>query len=103
MTADVVAVTIFSRQDCHLCHVVLRMAERIRTETPFNLTSVDIAADPVLTERYGTRIPVVLIDEVERFSGRVTERALRRAIKWARWTRPVSRILSRFGSSPGRG
>jgi len=103
MRTELVEVRILSRADCHLCHVVMKMTHRIQAETPFALTPVDITADPALSGRYGTRIPVVFIDQVERFSGRVTEPQLRRAIRWARWTRPISRILSRFGSFPARG
>ena len=103
MRTELVEVRILSRADCHLCHVVVKMARRIQAETPFTLTPVDITEDPVLSGRYGTRIPIIFIDQAERFSGRVAERQLRRAIRWARWTRPISRILSRFGSSPARG
>jgi hypothetical protein len=103
MSSELIEVTVFSRENCHLCHVVLKMARRIRAEVPFLLTPVDIAGDSALETRYGTRIPVVLIDRMEKFSGRVTERQLRRAIRWARWTRPISRILSRAGGTPARG
>ncbi len=96
-------VTIFSRQDCHLCEVVLRMARRIQIDIPFRLEHIDISGDPDLSYRHGTRIPVVLIDRVERFAGQVTERELRAAIKKARWRGPISRILSRFRSALRRG
>jgi len=46
---------------------------------------------------------IVLLDEVEHFVGKVTEGELRRAIKKARWRRPISRILSRLGFAPTRG
>ncbi len=103
VSIGIVHVTILFHEDCHLCHVVLKMAHRIQAEIPFSLTPVDITDDPVLLARYGRRVPIVFIDQAERFSGRVRERDLRRAIKWARWTRPVSRILSRLGLSPSRG
>ena len=72
------------------------MARRIQDELPFRLVHVDISADPVLTQRYGTRIPVILIDRWEYFSGKVTEQQLRAAIEKARRREPISRILSRF-------
>ena len=86
-------VTILSRPDCHLCEVVLKMARRLQADSPFRLDYVDISGDAQRVACYGTRIPVVLIDEIERLSGRITEAQLRRAIKWARWRGPVSRIL----------
>ena len=96
-------VTIFSRKNCHLCTVLLRMARRIQKDIPFALRYVDVSNDPNLSSRYGSRVPVVLIDRSERFTGKVTEGALRKAIKRARWRKPVSRILSRLRSSLRRG
>ena len=76
-----IRVTILSREDCHLCDVVYRMAIHLQSELHIDASKVSIDGDRVLIERYGTRIPVVLIDEVEHFSGNVTEGELRRAIK----------------------
>jgi hypothetical protein len=98
-----VRVTILSREDCHLCGVVYRIAMRLQSELHIETSQVHIEGDRVLTERYGARVPVVLLDEVEHFAGKVTDGELRRAIKRARWRRPVSRILSRLGFGPKRG
>ena len=95
-----IRVTILSREDCHLCDVVYRMAIHLQSELHIEASKVSIEGDRVLIDRYGTRIPVVLIDEVEHFSGNVTEGELRRAIKKARWRKPISRILSRLGCAP---
>ena len=98
-----VRVTILSRKDCHLCGVVYRIALHLQSELHIETSKVPIEGDRVLMERYGTRVPVVLLDEVEHFTGKVTEGELRRAIKKARWRRPISRILSRLGFAPKRG
>jgi len=98
-----VRVTILSREDCHLCDVVYRIAIHLQSELHIETYKVHIEGDRVLTERYGARVPVVLLDEVEHFAGKVTEGELRRAIKKARWRRPISRILSRLGYGPLRG
>jgi hypothetical protein len=95
-----IRVTILSREDCHLCDVVYRMAIHLQSELHIEASKVSIDGDRVLMERYGTRIPIVLIDEVEHFSGNVTDGELRRAIKKARWRKPISRILSRLGCAP---
>ena len=76
-----IRVTILSREDCHLCDDVYRIAVRLQSELYIEVSKVSIDGDKVLVERYGTRIPVVLLDEVEHFAGNVTEGALRRAIK----------------------
>ena len=96
MTPVIPSVTIYSRGGCHLCEVVHRIAKRVQQDLPFHLQYIDVASHPVWTERFGNRVPVVLIDQRERFSGRVTEGQLRQAIERARWRSPISRILSRL-------
>src|SRR5438034_599205 len=91
-----IQVTILSRHQCELCDVVLNMARRLQATTPFGLNHVNIDADAQLLARYGSRVPVLLIDQVEIGSGAITEADLRRAIKRARWRKPISRILSRL-------
>ena len=98
-----VHVTILSREECHLCDVVYRIATHLQSEMNITTTKVSIEGNTVLTERYGSRVPVVLLDEIEHVAGKVTEGELRRAIKKARWRRPISRILSRLGCGPKRG
>ena len=93
-------ITLYSRPDCHLCHVVRRMAERLRTEVPYELQEVDISGDADLEARYGTRIPVVTIDQGEVLAGRITEGDLRRALERTRggWLQSVLARLWRSGS-----
>ena len=98
-----IRVTILSREDCHLCDVVYRIALCLQSELHIETCKVLIEDDRILMERYGTRVPVVLLDEVEHFAGNVTEGELRRAIKKARWRRPISRILFRQGYAPRQG
>ena len=98
-----VCVTILSRDNCPLCEVIYRIALHLQSTLPIEVQKVSIEGDRVLLERYGDRVPVVLLDEVEQFAGTVTEEELRQAIKKARWRRPISRILSRLGFAPKRG
>lgn len=76
-----IRVTILSREDCHLCDDVYRIAVRLQSELYIEVSKLSIDGDKVLVDRYGTRIPVVLLDEVEHCAGNVTEEELRRAIK----------------------
>lgn len=93
-------VIVLSRKDCHLCDVVYRMAVRLQLELHIDTKKVSIEGDTDLMERHGARVPVVLLDGIEHFLGNVTEGELRRAIKKARWRRPISRILSCLGYAP---
>ena len=95
--------TIYSRHNCHLCHVALRIARHVQADVPFMLRSIDITHNAELLALYGHRIPVILINQRERFSGKMTERELRAALKKARWSTSISRILSRLGLHPNRG
>jgi len=98
-----IRVTILSRKDCHLCDDVYRIAVRLQSELHIEAIKVSIDGERVLMERHGTRVPVVLLDEVEHCAGNVTEEELRRVIKKARWRRPISRILFRLGYALRRG
>ena len=95
--------TIISRRECHLCHVVARVAAQVQEDLAFHLTIVDIDTDEQLRQQYGERIPVVLLDDRELLSGKVTAGDLRKAIKKARWRDPISRILSRIKLALTRG
>jgi len=95
--------TIISREGCHLCDVVHRIARHLQTEYAFEIKKVAADAYPTLLVLYGEKVPVILIDGIECCSGKITEGVLRRAIKRARWRKPISRILSRLGYAPRRG
>jgi len=87
-------VTIFMKPECHLCHVIVKMARRVQADIPFTLKPIDISQDETLLIRYGARVPVMLIDQREYLEGHITEGTMRSALKKARWRRPISRILS---------
>ncbi len=103
MPSHIPSVTIYSRNGCHLCEVIYRMARRIQTDLAFQLRYVDVEAEADLAHRFGEQVPVVLIDGREIFFGRITESQLRRAIEKARWRNPISRILSRLKLALKRG
>jgi glutaredoxin len=58
---------LYSRPGCHLCDDARAVIEAQRFRTPFDLDEIDIETDDELVKEYGIRIPVVLIDGVERF------------------------------------
>lgn len=70
-------VVLYTRAGCHLCDDARDLLVRhgLRPE------SVDIDADPQLRERYDCCVPVVVIDGVERFRGRVNEVLLLRLLR----------------------
>jgi len=91
-----IQVTILSRQDCHLCEVVLRIARQVQIDVPFVLTRIEIDGDARLIEHYGARVPVVVINGQEIFAGKVTEGDFRRAVEEKTGKKPLKRILDRL-------
>jgi len=57
-----IEVTIYSRSNCHLCEVALDVLEEMRVELDFQIVKILIDKDPVLEEKYGEQVPVILIN-----------------------------------------
>ena len=67
-----VPLVLYARANCPLCDEMKEQIERARVSRPFDLTQVDIAADPELEARYGLSIPVLAIAGRAAFKGRMT-------------------------------
>jgi glutaredoxin len=70
------SLVLYGKPGCHLCDDARVVLERIGA--PF--AEVDITSDDALHAAYLERIPVVLLDGVERFELFVDEAALRRLL-----------------------
>jgi glutaredoxin len=57
--------TVYIRNGCHLCEDMTQALERLRHELGFGYTTIDIDHEPSLTERYGTRVPVLAAGNTE--------------------------------------
>lgn len=80
-------VTLITKQGCHLCedaHAAILAAQR---RVPFDLVVRDLASDAELERLYALEVPVVLVDGVKRFFGRVSEAMLVREVTAARLAR----------------
>ena len=58
------AVTLYRREDCHLCEEAREVLEDLRAEGRFELHEVDIESSDALFRAYLERIPVVAVDGV---------------------------------------
>ncbi|HLY31064.1 MAG TPA: glutaredoxin family protein [Ktedonobacterales bacterium] len=83
-------VTLYAKAGCHLCDEAREYLEEALEEAPgaererplttaggsgyaeISLDEIDIRRDPVLFEQYRYRIPVIVVDGVERLEGHVT-------------------------------
>lgn len=78
-----VDVTVYTREDCHLCEDVLATVARVGDDHDLDVTVVDVEDDPELRETYGERVPYVFVDGTPKFKYRASENALRDAIERA--------------------
>jgi glutaredoxin len=58
----VTVVTIYSRENCHLCDVAVESLESVKSELNFEIEKIYIDGDTELVNRYGEEVPVIHID-----------------------------------------
>jgi glutaredoxin len=73
-------VEIYSKPDCSLCELALATLQAVRRRVPFDLVERDVRQDAVLAEQWRYDIPVVCIDGVVAFRGRLTAEAFERRL-----------------------
>jgi glutaredoxin-like protein DUF836 len=76
----VIALTLYSRPGCHLCDEMKAVVRRVALSIPLQLDEVDVSIDPVLDERYGLEIPVLLVDGKKTAKYRIAEEDLLRVL-----------------------
>ncbi len=65
-------ITLLIKPDSDACRAVRRVIELVVTpHVPAVIEEIDITRDPALLEKYQDRVPVVLIDGNEKFTGTV--------------------------------
>ncbi len=72
--------TLLGKPDCHLCHEMRAVVERVLVEGGAELVERDVREDPELERRYRLEIPVLLWGDREVARHRVTEVDLRRRL-----------------------
>ena len=65
-------ITVMSKPGCHLCEAVMEVVQRVvGLRAAVLIEEIDITQELSLMEKYGEEVPVVLVDGVERFRGKV--------------------------------
>ena len=64
-----IEVTVFTRAGCHLCDVAIELLKTRARRHKLRISTVDITDDPTLLEQFGETIPVVRIEDRDRFFG----------------------------------
>jgi glutaredoxin len=73
-------VELVTRANCHLCQEAEATLARLAPELGFEWRAVDVDGDAERQDRYGDRVPVVLIDGREHGYWRIEEQRFRAAI-----------------------
>lgn len=53
------ALTVYSRNDCHLCEEMIAGLRVLQGRVRFDLHVADVGGEPELERRYGERVPVL--------------------------------------------
>jgi glutaredoxin len=70
----------YSRTTCGLCDRAREVILGLRGEIPFEYDEVFVDDDLALEGEYGFRVPVVLVDGIERFEVEISAAELRSAL-----------------------
>jgi hypothetical protein len=57
--SDGILLTVYGREDCHLCHDMIAELEAFQLDYPFLLEIVDVGEDEILERQYGHLVPVL--------------------------------------------
>jgi Glutaredoxin-like domain (DUF836) len=76
-------VQLYTRPGCHLCEQAEADLTRLRARQPHTLELIDITADAELVQRYGERIPVLVVHGRE-YAAPLSSASLERALADAR-------------------
>ena len=73
-------VTLYTRQDCHLCEAALEVVARVCADLGETFEQVDIDTDAELRERFTDEVPVTFVDGRQHDFWRVDDQRLRAAL-----------------------
>ena len=54
------SLTVYARENCHLCHDMIIALQNLQKQVLFNLQVIDIDTKPELVALYGENIPVLV-------------------------------------------
>ncbi len=75
-----IRLTLYSREGCHLCEVMLQTLRGLQPRLGFALQLVDVDSDPGLVRRYDEWVPVLCCGEQEICHYQLDEQALSAAL-----------------------
>lgn len=75
-------ITVYTRDDCHLCEDAIETIQDVvdSTDIDVDVTLIDIDTTSELRDRYGERVPYVLVNDRPQFKYRVDQNELGRLL-----------------------
>lgn len=73
-------VEFYTRAGCCLCDEAYELIEHARRNYSFDLQIIDVDQSAELRDKFGTKVPVLLVNGRERFHGRINEALLERLL-----------------------
>jgi glutaredoxin len=74
-------VVMYTRRGCHLCEEAWEQLEQAQRQHGFALRQVAVDQDPELVSRYGSTVPVVMINGLVRFRGMINPVLFKRLLR----------------------
>ena len=71
-----IRITLYGRADCHLCHAMRQVVDRVARDVRLEVEEVDVDTDPALQAAYGMEVPVLLVNGRKAFKYRSDVRSL---------------------------
>lgn len=68
-------IQIYTRKDCHLCHVAEEVVAPIAADEGVSVELIDVDSDPALAAEFGEEVPVVFVGGRKAFKYRVDDTA----------------------------
>jgi thioredoxin reductase (NADPH) len=87
--ANPLTLTLLGRQGCHLCHDVLVWLEPLVARLGVTLRKVDVDADRVLRERFGTEVPVLYLGPNELARNLIEPRFVEKSLRMVQRANPT--------------
>jgi len=77
--SESVTVTVYTREQCHLCEKAIRTIRSVAESVPEPVTvdAIDVDRDSELRAEYGNRVPYIFVDDRPAFKFRVDAEELR--------------------------
>lgn len=76
MSKNELVFSLYSRPECHLCDDMFNALKKMQAHYQFKINKINIDDNPALMSRYSTRIPILVVDDIEFCEYHLDEQAL---------------------------